>query len=153
YRTAGRKALPIVKTTMAVTATSVGAAQALGAAGAADAAAASRGAAAGGAAAGRAAAADAAAGDAAASSEAGDAVAGGEGGKPPAGECKCGGTCFVAGTSVDTADHPKAIEEIALGDRVGPEARACANADFGKWFEIHLEMVARSGASADTFEI
>jgi Flp pilus assembly pilin Flp len=53
--------------------------------------------------------------------------------------------CFVAGTPVDSAEGSKAIEEVALGDRVGPESAECGALRLGDWREVGLLMAAEDG--------
>jgi RHS repeat-associated protein len=60
----------------------------------------------------------------------------------------CG--CFVPGTLVDTEDGPVNIEDVALGDRVGPESEECAELDFSGWKEVDLEFRADSSEGGAT---
>jgi RHS repeat-associated protein len=56
------------------------------------------------------------------------------------GLCAGGVCCFVKGTPVDTPSGSKPIEQIELGERVGPESEACHAVDFAGWREVHLTM-------------
>jgi RHS repeat-associated protein len=74
---------------------------------------------------------------------------------PGSGAACVGGVCpcFVAGTSVDTAEGPKAIEEVALGDRVGPEATECGELRLNEWSTISLLMIVSGAAGVDELSI
>ncbi len=48
--------------------------------------------------------------------------------------------CFVAGTPIDTAEGSKAIEQVLLGDRVGPAE--CQSLRTDDWQEVSLRMPA-----------
>jgi RHS repeat-associated protein len=51
--------------------------------------------------------------------------------------------CFVAGTWVDTEHGRRPIEEVALGERVGPESDECRTVSTENWVDIGLEMGPR----------
>jgi RHS repeat-associated protein len=55
----------------------------------------------------------------------------------------CLSGCFVAGTWVDTERGRKPIEEVALGERVGPESDECRTVSTENWVDIGLEMGPR----------
>jgi hypothetical protein len=59
----------------------------------------------------------------------------------------------VAGTPIDTATGSKAIEDVALGDRVGPESPACAEVSTEGWSELELRMVVESNGVLDELQI
>jgi hypothetical protein len=52
------------------------------------------------------------------------------------------GKCFVAGTPVDTSSGTKAIEDVRLGDRIGPASALCAATNFDDWSHLQLRVVA-----------
>lgn len=63
------------------------------------------------------------------------------------GQCAGGSClCFVAGTPIDTAEGPKSIEAVALGDRVGPESAECGELRTDDWREVGLQLTADGGA-------
>ncbi|MBL8680335.1 MAG: hypothetical protein JNK05_14255 [Myxococcales bacterium] len=55
--------------------------------------------------------------------------------------------CFVKGTLVDTERGRRPIEEVALGDRVGPESSECASVSTEDWVDIGLDMGPRDEGS------
>jgi hypothetical protein len=63
------------------------------------------------------------------------------------------GICFVAGTPIDTDDGAKAIEEVALGERVGPESMECADLRMNDWSEVGLRMVVEDQMGVDELKI
>ncbi len=66
-----------------------------------------------------------------------------------AGSC----SCFIAGTPVDTAEGPRPIEQVALGDRVGPESAECAALPLEGWLEMGAHMVVDGPAGPDELDI
>jgi len=61
--------------------------------------------------------------------------------------------CFVAGTSVDTDSGGKPIEQVELGDRVGPELDICSSTDFAQWREVDLVMAVNDHGKSDQLEL
>lgn len=79
----------------------------------------------------------------------GNALAGGAGAE----ETRCADgscSCFVAGTPVDTAEGPKAIDAVTLGDRVGPESAECRDFRTDGWREVGLRLTVAGDVPGDS---
>ncbi len=61
--------------------------------------------------------------------------------------------CFVAGTPIDTAEGSKPIEEVALGERVGPKSAECAEVRLEEWAEVDLRIAVATAAGSDELEL
>jgi RHS repeat-associated protein len=62
--------------------------------------------------------------------------------------------CFVAGTPVDGASGARPIEQVALGDRVGPESAECGpSLDLSDWIEVGLRMIVSPDGAPDELDI
>jgi RHS repeat-associated protein len=61
--------------------------------------------------------------------------------------------CFVAGTFVDTDSGGKPIEQVELGDRIGPELELCAATNFAQWREVDLVMSVDNNGTFDELEL
>lgn len=74
-------------------------------------------------------------------------------GGAPVAQCVGSCPCFVAGTAVDTTRGKEAIEEVALGERVGPASAECAALDVEGWATFGLRMVVLGPAGRDVLEL